>query len=75
MASEARRRRNPSAPRRDPERFDDAGTRIVLTGSGGGADLRLPQRRGVPDEIDRIAFLDANYAYEMDRHRNKLWPG
>ena len=26
----------------------------------------------IPDDVERIAFLDANYAYETDRHQDKL---
>jgi hypothetical protein len=57
------------------KRFDGAGTRIVLAGHSGGGSLifgYLNAVEEIPDEIDRIAFLDANYAYETDRHRDKL---
>lgn len=26
----------------------------------------------IPDDVERIAFLDANYAYETEKHRDKL---
>jgi hypothetical protein len=56
-------------------RFPDPRTRIVLSGHSGGGSLMfgylncLPV---IPDQVERIAFLDANYAYETDRHRDKL---
>ena len=56
-------------------RFKEAGTRIALTGhSGGGAFIfgYLNTVATIPDQIERIAFLDANYAYESDRHKDKL---
>lgn len=57
------------------KRFDGAGTRVVLSGHSGGGSLvfgYLNAVAEVPDEIERIAFLDANYAYETARHRDKL---
>jgi hypothetical protein len=56
-------------------RFKGAGTRVALAGhSGGGAFIfgYLNTVAAIPDQIERIAFLDANYAYETDRHRDKL---
>jgi hypothetical protein len=56
-------------------RFSGAGTRIVLSGhSGGGGFIfgYLNSIATVPEWIERIAFLDANYAYETDRHKDKL---
>jgi hypothetical protein len=50
-------------------------TRIVLAGHSGGGSLifgNLNEMTTIPDSIERIAFLDANYAYETDRHRDKL---
>jgi hypothetical protein len=56
-------------------RFKGAGTRVALAGhSGGGAFIfgYVNTVATIPDHIERIAFLDANYAYETDRHRDKL---
>jgi hypothetical protein len=50
-------------------------TRIVLAGHSGGGSLifgNLNELTTISDSIERIAFLDANYAYETDRHRDKL---
>jgi hypothetical protein len=49
--------------------------RVMLSGHSGGGSLIFGYMNTVakiPDEIERIAFLDANYAYETDRHRAKL---
>jgi hypothetical protein len=49
--------------------------RIVLSGhSGGGSFIfgYLNDVKTIPDQIERIAFLDANYAYQTDRHQEKL---
>jgi hypothetical protein len=49
--------------------------RIVLSGhSGGGSFIfgYLNNVETIPDQIERIAFLDANYAYQTDRHQAKL---
>ncbi len=57
------------------KRFNGASTRIVLSGhSGGGAFIfgYLNSIGAIPDQIERIAFLDANYAYQTDRHKDKL---
>lgn len=56
-------------------RFDGAGARVVLTGHSGGGSLTfgyLNTVEAIPDDIERIAFLDSNYAYETERHRDKL---
>ena len=56
-------------------RFDPARTRIALTGHSGGGSLifgYLNTVESIPDEVERVAFLDANYAYETDAHRDKL---
>jgi hypothetical protein len=56
-------------------RFPDLRTRVVLSGHSGGGSLifgYLDRLATIPDEVERIAFLDANYAYETDRHRDKL---
>jgi hypothetical protein len=57
------------------KRFSEARTRIVLSGHSGGGSFIFGYINSVatiPDEIERIAFLDANYAYQTDRHRDKL---
>jgi hypothetical protein len=56
-------------------RFNGAGTRVALAGhSGGGAFIfgYVNTVATIPDHIERIACLDANYAYETDLHRDKL---
>jgi hypothetical protein len=56
-------------------RFPGSRTRIVLSGHSGGGSLifgYLNTVPAIPDEIERLAFLDANYAYETERHRDKL---
>jgi hypothetical protein len=56
-------------------RFDQEKTRVVLSGHSGGGSLifgYLNCLEAIPESIERIAFLDANYAYETDRHRDKL---
>jgi hypothetical protein len=56
-------------------RFSGTRTRIALSGhSGGGGFIFgfLNSFATVPDWIERIAFLDANYSYETDRHKDKL---
>ena len=65
-----------------PSRSDSRrlGPRIVLAGHSGGGSLIFGYINSVstiPDQVERIAFLDANYAYETDRHRDKLaaWLG
>ena len=57
------------------DRFPGPATRIVLSGHSGGGSLifgYLNCVATIPDQVERIAFLDANYAYETDRHRDKL---
>jgi hypothetical protein len=57
------------------KRFDASSTRIVLNAHSGGGSLIFGYMNAVeviPDSIERIAFLDSNYAYETDRHRDKL---
>jgi hypothetical protein len=56
-------------------RFDGPRTRIVLDGHSGGGSLIFGYLNGVaaiPAEVERIAFLDSNYAYETALHRDKL---
>jgi hypothetical protein len=61
-------------------RFEETRTRVVLAGHSGGGSLifgYLNAVDAIPDGVERIAFLDANYAYETGRHRDKLatWLG
>ena len=47
----------------------------MLSGhSGGGSFIfgYLNSVETIPENIERIAFLDANYGYETDRHKDKL---
>ena len=56
-------------------RHDRARTRIMLSGhSGGGAFVfgYLDTVAMIPDQVERIAFLDANYAYQTAKHQEKL---
>jgi hypothetical protein len=56
-------------------RFKGSPVRTVLAGhSGGGSFIFgfLNETKAIPDDVERIAFLDANYAYETSRHRDKL---
>jgi hypothetical protein len=56
-------------------RFDPSRTRVVLAGHSGGGSLifgYINTVDAIPDWVERIAFLDANYAYETARHRDKL---
>ncbi len=55
--------------------FTGADVEIALCGHSGGGSLifgYLNALDSVPDHVTRIAFLDANYAYEASRHRRKL---
>jgi hypothetical protein len=57
------------------DRFPGPRTRIVLSGHSGGGSLTfgyLDCVARIPDQVERIAFLDSNYAYETDRHCDKL---
>lgn len=50
-------------------------TAIALCGHSGGGSLIFGYLNTVwriPHEVERIVFLDANYAYEKDRHKEKL---
>ena len=49
--------------------------RIALRGHSGGGSFIFGYLNNVdtiPEEVERIAFLDANYAYQTDRHQGKL---
>ena len=53
-----------------------AGIRVTLTGHSGGGSFLWGYLNGgdtIPAEVDRIAFLDANYSYsDDDHHGDKL---
>lgn len=52
------------------------GARLVLTGHSAGGSFTFSYLDGmetIPDEVERIAFLDSNYAYEAEKgHGAKL---
>ena len=55
-------------------------SRVTLTGHSGGGSFMFGYVNGgetIPDRVDRIAFLDANYSYADDDHAAKLlsWLG
>lgn len=55
--------------------FQSFQPRIVLNGhSGGGSFIfgYLDAVESIPENIDRIAFLDSDYGYETEKHRKKL---
>jgi hypothetical protein len=58
------------------KRFDGRKVRLVLTGHSGGGSLTFGFLNGVeriPDYVERIAFLDSNYAYDSAKaHADKL---
>ena len=50
-------------------------SRVSLTGHSGGGSFLFGYIHAVaeiPPQVDRIAFLDATYGYETDRHASKL---
>lgn len=50
-------------------------SRVTLTGHSGGGSFLLGYVAGgaaIPPEIDRIAFLDANYSYADDLHAERF---
>jgi len=57
-------------------RFKGPRTSITLTGHSGGGSFTFGYLNGVeriPEQIDRIAFLDSNYAYsDEQKHGDKL---
>jgi hypothetical protein len=56
-------------------RFPAERTSIVFNGHSGGGSLifgYLNTLTTIPQEVERIAFLDSNYAYETEKHRDKL---
>lgn len=55
--------------------FRDSALKIALCGHSGGGSLIFGYLNAVaqiPPEITRIAFLDANYAYDSSLHKAKL---
>lgn len=58
------------------ERFTNYDTRITLSGHSGGGSLifgYLNAVEHIPQEVERISFLDSNYAYDAKLgHANKL---
>jgi hypothetical protein len=57
------------------QRFPKSSTHIMLSGHSGGGSLifgYLNCVATIPENVERIAFLDANYAYQTDLHRTKL---
>jgi hypothetical protein len=58
------------------KRFAGRKVRLVLTGHSGGGSFTFGFLNGVeriPDDVERIAFLDSNYAYDSARaHGDKL---
>jgi hypothetical protein len=57
------------------DRFEAYEPKIVLTGHSGGGSFTFGYLNcldKIPDDIERIAFLDSNYAYETALHRDKL---
>lgn len=54
----------------------DADALVTLTGHSGGGSFLFGAIEGVaeiPDWIDRIAFLDANYSFDAAKHTEKFW--
>ena len=59
-------------------RFKEYGPKIVLNGHSGGGSFIFGYLDGVekiPENIDRIAFLDSDYGYEDNFHTKKFWIG
>jgi hypothetical protein len=58
------------------QRFAGRKVRLVLTGHSGGGSFTFGFLNGVeriPDDVERIAFLDSNYAYDSAKaHGDKL---
>lgn len=56
-------------------RFEAFAPKIILTGHSGGGSFTfgyLNCVEKIPDDIERIAFLDSNYGYETALHHDKL---
>lgn len=57
------------------KRFATKDARVTLTGHSGGGAFILGVIQGggsIPNDIDRIAFLDANYSYDTNLHASKI---
>ena len=57
------------------QRFVGAPVRVTLSGHSGGGSFIIGFLNAfdqIPDYVDRIAFLDANYGYETEKHAAKL---
>lgn len=57
------------------QRYSNTGVHIVHAGHSGGGSLLfgfLNSIDMIPDDVERIACLDSNYAYETQKHRDKL---
>ena len=56
-------------------RFEGFAPKIVLSAHSGGGSIifgYLNSVEKIPNDVERIAFLDSNYGYETALHRNKL---
>ena len=56
-------------------RYSSKETSVVLSGHSGGGSLIfgfLNASAEIPSEVRRIAFLDATYGYETERHSSKI---
>lgn len=56
-------------------RFSSKASSIVLSGHSGGGSLIfgfLNASAEIPSEVTRIAFLDATYGYDTERHNSKI---
>ncbi|MEO5804638.1 MAG: hypothetical protein ABIR24_14020 [Verrucomicrobiota bacterium] len=56
-------------------RFEGFAPKIILAGHSGGGSFTfgyLNCVEKIPDDIERIAFLDSNYGYETALHRDKF---
>jgi len=56
-------------------RFEAFAPKMILTGHSGGGSFTfgyLNCVEKIPDDVERIAFLDSNYGYETALHRDKF---
>lgn len=56
--------------------FPGSSIRWTLASHSGGGALLLSMIKGweaIPDDVDRICFLDSNYNYDTSTHFEKLW--
>ena len=57
------------------QEFGTAEAKVTLTGHSGGGSFMfgaIEAADEIPAFVDRIAFLDANYAFDAKRHENKF---